>query len=49
MFDDSESSDNNNRVDHIAFEATGYYESMQRLENTNWDYRRYDVPDTNIR
>ena len=49
MFDNSEPSDNYNPVDHIAFEAAGYQESMQRLESANWEYRCSDVPDTNIR
>ena len=31
VFDNSEPSDNYNPVDHIAFEATGYQESLQRL------------------
>ncbi|GIT09352.1 MAG: hypothetical protein CM1200mP30_29820 [Pseudomonadota bacterium] len=49
MFDDSEPSYNYNPVDHIAFEAAGYQESMQRLENANWEYRCSNVPVTNIR
>ena len=49
VFDDSEQSDNYNPVDHIAFEAAGYEESMQRLESANWEYRCSDVPDRNIR
>ena len=49
VFDAREPSDNNNPVDHIAFEAAGYLESMQRLESANWEYRGSDVPDRNIR
>ena len=49
VFDNSEPSDNYNPVDHIAFEAADYQESMQRLESANWEYRCSDVPDRNIR
>ena len=49
VFGDSEPSDNNNPVDHIAFEASGYQETMQRLESANWEYRCSDVPDRKIR
>ena len=49
VFDNSEPSDNYNPADHIAIEATGYQESMQRLESANWEYRCSDVPDRNIR
>ncbi len=49
VFDNSEPSDNYNPVDHIAFVASGYKETIQRLENANWEYRYSDVPDTNIR
>ena len=36
-------------MDHIAFEAAGYQETMQRLEIANWEYRFTVVPDKNIR
>ena len=49
VFDNSEPSDNYNPVDHIAFEASGYQETIQRLENANWEYRCSDVPNTKIR
>ena len=49
VFDNSEPSDNYNPVDHIAFEASGYQETMQRLERANWEYRCSDVPNTKIR
>ncbi len=49
VFGDSAPSDNYNPVDHIAFEASGYQETMQRLESANWEYRCSDVPDTKIR
>ena len=49
VFGDSAPSDNYNPVDHIAFEAEGYQETMQRLESANWVYRCSDVPDTKIR
>ena len=49
VFGDSDPSDNYNPVDHIAFKASGYQETMQRLENANWEYRCSDVPDTKIR
>ncbi len=49
VFDNSEPSNNYNPVDHIAFEASGYQETMQRLESANWEYRCSDVPDTKIR
>ena len=49
VFDNSEPSENYNPVDHIAFEASGYQETMQRLESANWEYRCSDVPDRNIR
>jgi len=49
VFDDSESSNSFNPVDHIAFKAGGYQETIKRLESANWEYRCSDVPDTNIR
>ena len=49
VFNSSELSDNYNPVDHIAFEASGYQEIVQRLESANWEYRCSEVPDTKIR
>ena len=49
VFGDSDTSDNYSPVDHVAFKAEGYQETMHRLESTNWDYRYSDVPDTKIR
>ena len=49
VFDDCESSNNYNPVDHIAFKAEGYHETMQRLESANCEYCCSDVPDTNNR
>ena len=49
VFDDGESSNNYNPVDHIAFKAEGYHETMQRLESANCEYCCSDVPDTNNR
>ena len=49
LFDNSEPGYNYNPVDHIAFEASGYQETMQRLESANWEYRCSDVPNTKIR
>ena len=36
-------------MDHVAFEAEGYHETMHRLESANWEYRCSDVPDIKIR
>jgi len=49
VFGDSDPSYNYSSVDHIAFEAEGYHETMQRLESANWAYRCSDVPDTKIK
>ena len=49
VFDNSEPSDNYNPVDHIAFKASGYQETIKRLESANWGYRCSDVPDSKIR
>ena len=49
VFEDSESSNNYNPVDHIAFKASGYQETIKRLESANWGYRCSDVPDSKIR
>ena len=49
VFGYSKPSDNYNPVDHIAFEAAGYQETMQRLESANWEYRCSHVPDRKIR
>mgnify|MGYP000857552276 FL=1 len=38
-----------NPVDHVAFEATGYDDTRDRLKQANWNYRCADVPDTLIR
>ena len=49
VFGDSDPSENYNPVDHIAFKASGYQETMQRLESANWEYRCSHVPDRKIR
>ena len=49
VFEDSGSSNNYNPVDHIAFKAGGYKETIKRLESANWRYRCSDVPDSKIR
>lgn len=49
VFSDSEPNVICNPVDHIAFEATGFEETKQRLENENWEFRCSNVPDTQIR
>ena len=38
-----------NPVDHVAFEATGYDETRDRLKQANWNYRCADIPNTLIR
>ena len=49
VFSDSEPNVICNPVDHIAFEASDYEETKQRLENANWEFRCSNVPDTQIR
>ena len=43
VFSDSEPNVISNPVDHIAFEATGFEETKQRLENENWEFRCSNV------
>ena len=49
VFSDSDPKVICNPVDHIAFEATDFEKTKQRLENANWEFRCSSVPDTQIR